>query len=662
MSTPPTEILEADVLVIGGGTGGPMAAIRAKEANPKLRVVLLEKANVKRSGAISMGMDGLNNAVIPGYATPEQYVKEITIANDGIVHQKALMAYANGSYDMIRYLDKLDVKFEKDGAGDYAVRKVHHMGTYVLPMPQGHHVKKVLYRQLRRLRIGVINRYMATRLLTTQDGRIGGAIGVNTRTGEFLVIRAKTVVLACGAAGRLGLPASGYLFGTYENAANCGDGHAMAYHAGAALANLECYQINPLIKDYNGPSCAYVTGPFGGYTANNKGRRFIECDYWSGQMMLEFWRELQSGNGPVFLNMTHLAPETVGEIETILHSNERPSRGRFHAGRGTDYRNKMVEMHISEIGFCAGHSASGVWVDELAQTTVPGLYAAGDMASVPHNYMLGAFVNGAIAGQQAAAFCAEVDLPEPDAAAVAAEQARVLAPTRRTDGLTPHEVEYKTRRLVNDYLAPPKVTAKMRLAQDRFAEIREDLDALVARDPHELMRALEVQSILDCADMAAARLAVSHREPLGLLPLPHRPSRHRQRGLVLPHPARQGRERGDAPQQARHRSLCGSGRCDRDDRLSEPAHRPRRSGGIEGVSPMPLAAHAASVPVVVDDAKCIAAKGCTVCVDVCPLDVLAIDLVRGAAYMKYDECWYCMPCEVDCPTGAVTVNIPYLLR
>ena len=59
-----------DVLVIGGGTAGPMAAVKAKEANPKLEVLLLEKANVKRSGAISMGMDGLNNAVVPGFATP----------------------------------------------------------------------------------------------------------------------------------------------------------------------------------------------------------------------------------------------------------------------------------------------------------------------------------------------------------------------------------------------------------------------------------------------------------------------------------------------------------------------------------------------------------------------------------------------------------------
>ena len=82
-----------------------------------------------------------------------------------------------------------------------------------------------------------------------------------------MVIRAKAVILCMGAAGRLGLPASGYLFGTYENAANAGCGYAMAYHAGAELTNLECYQINPLIKDYNGPACAYVAGPFGAYTA-----------------------------------------------------------------------------------------------------------------------------------------------------------------------------------------------------------------------------------------------------------------------------------------------------------------------------------------------------------------------------------------------------------
>ena len=496
--------VECDVLVIGGGTAGPMAALKARLRNPKARVILLEKANVKRSGAIAMGMDGLNNAVVPGYATPEQYTKEITIANDGIVDQAPVFKYAERCYDVIQELDRFGIRFQKTENGDFDLKKVHHLGTYVLPMPNGETVKKALYRQLRREQVLISNRYMATRLLNAKDGRIAGAIAVNTRTAEFLVLRAKAVILCMGAAGRLGLPQSGYLWGTYENATNSGDGYAMAFHAGAALANLECYQINPLIKDYNGPACAYVAGPFGAYTANAEGNRFIESDYWSGQMMQEFYNELQSGKGPVFLKLNHLHKDTVGEIENILHKVERPSRGRFHETRGTDYRQTMIEMHISEIGFCSGHSASGVFVDEFARTTVEGLYAAGDMANVPHNYMLGAFTNGAVAGEHAVDFATEVELPDYDRDFVAQERERVLAPTRREDGIPPNQLEYKTRRFVNDYLQPPKVTARMKLGQARFTEIREDMEtAMIARDAHELMRALEVSSILDCAEMAA---------------------------------------------------------------------------------------------------------------------------------------------------------------
>lgn len=220
-------------------------------------------------------------------------------------------------------------------------------------------------------------------------------------------------------------------------------------------------------------------------------------------MMMEFYRELESGNGPVFLKLDHLAEETICEIETILHTNERPSRGRFHEGRGLDYRRGMVEMHISEIGFCSGHSGSGVWVDETARTSVPGLYAAGDLACVPHNYMLGAFVYGAFAGRHAAEYCATAPQAGVDESQIEAERKRVLSPLQRDDGIPPNQVEYKLRRMVNDYLQPPKITRKMEIGLRRFGDIGEDLDRIKAANPHELMRAMEVHAIRDCAEMAA---------------------------------------------------------------------------------------------------------------------------------------------------------------
>jgi succinate dehydrogenase/fumarate reductase flavoprotein subunit len=496
-------VRDFDVLVIGGGTAGPLAAITAKENNPDATVLLLEKANVKRSGAISMGMDGLNNAVVPGHATPEDYVKEITIANDGVLLQKGVMAYAQGSFDMIQKLDSWGVYFQKDETGEYDMKKVHHLGTYVLPMPQGHNIKKILYRRLRRNRVTIENRYQVIRLIKDNEGNACGCIALGTRDADILVIRAKAVVMCTGAAGRIGLPASGYLYGTYENPTNVGDGHSMAYHIGAELTGLECYQINPLLKDYNGPACAYVTGPLGGYTANAQGDRFIECDYWSGQMMMEFYNELEGGNGPVFLKLDHLAEETIQEIEHVLHTNERPSRGRFHDGRGVDYRTKMVEMHISEIGFCAGHSASGVWINEKGETTVPGLYGAGDMASIPHSYMLGAFVYGQICGENATEFARDREFAELDVDYILAEKERILAPLKRQDGIPANQFEYKARRLVNDYLQPPKVTKKMDIGLQRLQAMDEDIPFLYARDPHELLRVHEAQHILDCAQMAA---------------------------------------------------------------------------------------------------------------------------------------------------------------
>jgi succinate dehydrogenase/fumarate reductase flavoprotein subunit/HEAT repeat protein len=497
--------IDCDVLVIGGGTAGTMAALTAAESGAQ--VLLLEKAHVRHSGALAMGMDGVNNAVIPGKAEPEDYVAEITRANDGIVNQRTVYQTATRGFAMVQRLERYGVKFEKDEHGEYAVRRVHRSGSYVLPMPEGKDVKKALYRVLRqrsmREKIRIENRLMPVRVLT-DNGRAVGAAALNTRTGEFVAVGAKAVILATGACGRLGLPASGYLYGTYENPTNAGDGYSMAYHAGAELSGIECFQVNPLIKDYNGPACAYVANPFGGYQVNSDGERFVDSDYWSGQMMAEVKSEIDSARGPIYLKVSHLPDETLTALENILHTTERPTRGTFHANRGHDYRTHDVEMHISEIGLCGGHSASGVWVDEHARTTVPGLYAAGDLACVPHNYMIGAFVFGDLAGADAAATATEVAAPQelPEDQLRTAHEL-IYRPLLHPDGPPQPQVEYKLRRFVNDYVAPPKTAAKLSIAVRTFDRMRGEIAEMGAQTPHELMRAVEVSFIRDCAEMAA---------------------------------------------------------------------------------------------------------------------------------------------------------------
>ncbi|MFE1346077.1 HEAT repeat domain-containing protein, partial [Streptomyces sp. NPDC058757] len=234
---------------------------------------------------------------------------------------------------------------------------------------------------------------------------------------------------------------------------------------------------------------------------NRHGERFVESDYWSGHMMAEFAAELASDRAPVYLKLSHLPEETIGAVETILHSTERPTRGTFHANRGHDYRTHDIEMHISEIGLCGGHSASGVRVDAHARTTVPRLYAAGDLACVPHNYMIGAFVYGDLAGEDAARYRAYEG--ELDRAQLEAAHALVYRPLLHPDGPPQPQVEYKLRRFVNDYVAPPKSGAKLSLAVEAFTRMEREIAGMGGRTPHELMRCAEVSFIRDCAEMAA---------------------------------------------------------------------------------------------------------------------------------------------------------------
>jgi succinate dehydrogenase/fumarate reductase flavoprotein subunit len=142
-------------------------------------------------------------------------------------------------------------------------------------------------------------------------------------------------------------------------------------------------------------------------------------------------------------------------------------------------------------------------VNERGETTVPGLYAAGDMACVPHNYLLGALTYGKLCAQHALDYIGQVGETGNLEDQIAAEQARIFAPLERPNGIPHHQFEYKVRRLVNDYLQPPKSANRLQAGLQHFLRASEELGEVGAAGPHDLMRVMEGHFIRDCAEMAA---------------------------------------------------------------------------------------------------------------------------------------------------------------
>lgn len=488
--------IKADVLVLGGGSAGCMAAVKAKEVNPNLQVIIVEKAHIKRSGAIASGMDAMNIVAVPGVSSPQEYVEAMRIRCAGILNEELCYLMAEKSFPMIKELENWGVEFTKDPSGNYETLQVHPKGRFLVPM-RSPDLKVILSEQVQDRGIDVINHTMATSL-TTKHARVTGAICLNTRTGEVFPISAKATILATGAAGRFGLPSSGYLYGTYEFPGNAGDGYSLAYDAGAELTGFEYTIRNVLIKDFNGPLW-YITVTRGAKAFNALGEE-VKID---GVNLVAVLNEFYEGRGPVYIQLKHLPEETIKEIEGILFTTERPFQKKFFADRGIDFRRDLIELHLTEVYLCGGHGITGLVVSKDSTTSLEGLLSAGDVAAVPMQHLTGAFVFGAIAGETAAQIASTHSCGEVDQRRFDLERDRILHVLDHKGDVNSKSFEYKVRNMINEYLPSPKNKTKLRTALLWVDKFRKDLYNLDVKDTHELGRALELEFILHCAEMSA---------------------------------------------------------------------------------------------------------------------------------------------------------------
>ncbi len=490
--------VQADVLIIGGGSAGAMAAIRAKEVNPAQKVVVFEKGHILYSGCIARGMDALNIVAVPGMTTPELYVESNRIACGDIMDEPVNFLMAQRSYAMMKKLEGWGVFFPKDADGKYELLQVHPKGKFCLAMKEPE-LKTILAKRLLGLGCQVFNRVMGLRLIVEGE-EVSGAIGLNIRTGEMVVCHAKSVILASGGTARFGLPNNGYLYGVYDFPGNTGDGYAMAFRAGAQVTGFE-YTLNYyIIKDINAP-LLYITLTRGAQLLNAMDVHFEDNHPSNQTIALEYRKDL----GPMRIRMKHLPETKIKEIEDILFSTERPVQQRFFEGRGINFRSGDIELWPTEFYLCGGHGMTGIFVDEKAASTLPGLYAAGDVSLVARGHLSGAFVFGEIAAEEASKRARKVSRAEYNPRLL--EELKKDLGQRLGQGngeVSVEEFEYKVRRLINDYVTPPKNAYKLNMAlwwMDRFQkEIREKVRI---KNIHDLFKVLEVENIMLCARLSA---------------------------------------------------------------------------------------------------------------------------------------------------------------
>jgi len=500
---PDKKIIETDVLIIGGGSAGCMAAIAAHDDAPDLRITILEKAHTRRSGTLATGMDALNVVAVPGLSTPEDYVKGLDLDHShGVIDEDLHYVLAEKSFAMLKKLEAWGVGFEKDDTGQYVGTPVFY-GSYpgdkfTIPMA-GLDLKLILSREVAKRKIQVLNHTITTSLLSDSE-KVYGACGFNIRTGKFIACSAKAVILSSGGCGRFGIPSSGYMYGTFDFPGNAGDGYSMAYRAGARMRNFEYVQHFAETKGLNVPMGKEYDTDLDTSFVNEMGEE-ISVHEGSDEDNV---KALLSGQ-TMYENFSHLPEEAIKQIEEIWFASERKHPIiSFFRERNMDIREDPVEVGFEEIALCSGHGSTGIKVDIDTSTTVKGLYACGDVACVPNQYLTGAFVYGEIAGQSAAQYAGHGSTERIDGGTIQEQVEKIFAPAERSDGIKPNDFELKLRTIITEYLTPPRSAEKLKTALfwiKRFRE--EDVECLKVEDWHELSKAVEVQFILDCAEMTA---------------------------------------------------------------------------------------------------------------------------------------------------------------
>ena len=385
------EVLYTDILIIGGGTAGCYAALTIRE-HSDYSVVIAEKANIKRSGCLAAGVNALNAYIVKG-RKPQDYVDYAKKDADNIVREDLLLTMSEGLNRVTAKLEQLGLVILKDKNGEYVARGNRNIKI------NGENFKPLLADAVAKLDdVTVINRLNITDYIVEKN-EIQGAYGFSIEEQKAYEIRAKKVLIATGGAAGLYKPNNpGFSrHKMWYPPFNTGAGYAMGIRAGAEMTTFEMRFIALRCKDTIAPTGTIAQG-VGAKQVNALGEVY-ETKYGltTSQRVYGTVQENLEGRGPCYLRTEGISAEQDDALRKA-YLNMAPSQTLKWVESGKNPSEQNVEIEGTEPYIVGGHTASGYWVDTNRETTIRGLFAAGDVAGgCPQKYVTGALVEGEIA-------------------------------------------------------------------------------------------------------------------------------------------------------------------------------------------------------------------------------------------------------------------------
>lgn len=501
----------ADLLIIGGGTAGCYAAVTAARRRPDLQIIVVEKANIRRSGCLAAGVNALNAYITKGH-TPQDYVEFVRKDAAGIARDDLVLSMAQGFNRAAESLEDMGLVILKDENGDYASRGWRNIKI------NGENIKGILAKAVEQYpNVTVLNHVNITDYLLANERVVGTAgFGVSEQTAWFL--RSRAVLCTTGGAAGLYRP-NNPGFSRHKMwycPFNTGAGYALGIRAGAEMTSLEMRFVAMRCKDTIAPTGTIALG-VGAREVNARGEVYEDrYGVTTSGRAYGTANENHEGRGPCYLRTEGITPQ---QDEDLLKAylNMAPSQTLKWVESGKLPSQQNVELDGTEPYIVGGHTGSGYWVDTGRRTTLKGLYAAGDVAGgAPAKFVTGALAEGEIAALTALNDLARLPLPQEEELqdqenAVLRTYERHLQPENESR-YSAAQLEEAMQKVMDDYAGGIRTgyrynEQQLTLAAEKIKRLTDLSRDLGGRDMDDLLHIYELKDRLTVCRSLIAHLS-----------------------------------------------------------------------------------------------------------------------------------------------------------